>query len=109
MGERIDVRQQAPRLDRVETGEGAGVAASSRTGAKSPPFLVPGSGRVGILAAGRLRTVAEGLTYATALAVGSGGDLYVSNRGYGAGPAAGLGESSGYHYPSERRHPWLSA
>ncbi len=63
----------------------------SSTGNTSfPPFLVAGSGHVRVLDGGNLRTVTEGLTHPTSLAFGPRGDLYVSNRGYGAGPTSGL-------------------
>jgi hypothetical protein len=45
-----------------------------------------------MLDGGRLTTMAEGLTFPTAMTFGPGGDLYVSNRGYGVGPAPGQGE-----------------
>jgi hypothetical protein len=65
---------------------------SSTGNTPAPPFLVPGSGRVRALVDGRLQTVADGLTFPTAMTFGDGGDLFVSNRGYGAGPTPGLGE-----------------
>lgn len=57
-----------------------------------PPFLVPGSGRVLRLTYAGLEVVAEGLTFPTGMAFGPGGDLYVSNYGFGVGPLGGLGE-----------------
>ena len=58
----------------------------------TPPFLVPGSGRVLRLTSAGREVVATGLTSPTAMAFGPDNRLYVSHRGYGLGPAAGLGE-----------------
>lgn len=57
-----------------------------------PPFLVPGSGRVLRLTGAGTEVVASGLTFPTGMAFGPDNRLYVSHRGYGLGPAAGLGE-----------------
>ncbi|HEX5497965.1 MAG TPA: ScyD/ScyE family protein, partial [Thermomicrobiales bacterium] len=75
-------------------GQGRLYALESSTGnTQQPPFMVPGSGRVVRVGAdGALETVATGLTFPTAMLLGSDGALYASNVGYGMGPTPGKGE-----------------
>lgn len=58
-----------------------------------PPFMVPGSGKVLRLTdKGTFETIASGLTFPTAMTFGPDGNLYISNVGFGQGPAAGKGQ-----------------
>jgi sugar lactone lactonase YvrE len=56
---------------------------SSTGNLPAPPFLMPGSGKVVRVTSSGLETVAEGLTFPTAMTFGPDGQLYVSNKGFG--------------------------
>ncbi len=60
------------------------VLESTTGGTGDPPFFIPGSGKVVKVGMdGALEEIASGLTFPTAMVMGSDGDLYVSNCGYG--------------------------
>ena len=78
---------------------------SSTGNTPAPPFLVPGSGRVLRWTDEGLQVIAQGLTFPTAMTFGPDGDLYVSNKGYAAGPQGGLGEVVRVDLPGRRTCP----
>ena len=57
-----------------------------------PPFIFPGTGRILRLSNAGQETVASGLTFPSAMTFGPDNHLYVSHKGYAAGPVGGHGE-----------------